>query len=76
MTEREILIEAMKTRGFTQQMLAEAAGFKRQSNIGELLRSKSMRTDNFVKLLDALGFDVIVKGRNSNQNENVWKVDK
>ena len=76
MTEREILIEAMKTRGFTQQMLADAIGVRRQSNISELLRSKSMRTGNFVKLLDALGFDVIVKDRNSNESEKVWKVDK
>ncbi len=29
MTEREILIEAMKTRGFTQQMLADAIGVRR-----------------------------------------------
>lgn len=76
MTEREILIEAMKTRGFTQQMLADAIGVRRQSNISEFLRSKSMRTINFVKLLDALDFDVIVKDRNSRKNENVWKVDK
>jgi hypothetical protein len=39
-----------------------------------MLRSRSLRVDNFVKLLNAMGFDVIVKDRNSSNRENVWKV--
>ena len=74
MTEKEILVEAMKVRGYTQKMLAEAAGLKRQTNVSEMLRSKSLRVDNFVKLLNAMGFEVIVKDKNSQNKENVWSV--
>jgi len=74
MTEKEILVEAMKARGYTQKMLAEAAGLKRQTNVSEMLRSKSLRVDNFVKLLNAMGFEVIVKDKNSQNKENVWSV--
>lgn len=74
MTEKDILLEAMEVRGFTQKMLAESAGLARQSNVSEMLRSKSLRVDNFVKLLNAMGFDLIVKDRNSRNSENLWKV--
>lgn len=73
--EKDIIREAMTARGFNQTMLAEAANLKRQSNVSEMLRSKSLRVDNFVKLLGAMGFDVIVKDRNSGNRENVWKVE-
>ena len=75
MTEKEILVNAMKVRGYTQTMLAQAAGYARQSNVSELLRGKSIRVDNFVKLLNAMGFDVVVKDRNGQNRENVWKVE-
>ena len=74
MTEKEILVEAMKVRGFTQKMLAESSGLARQSNVSEMLRSKSLCVGNFVKLLNSMGFDVIVKDRNSRSSENTWKV--
>lgn len=74
MNEKEILSNAMKARGYTQTMLAEAAGLKRQSNVSEMLRGRSLRVDNFVKLLNAMGFDLVVKDRNSGNKENVWKV--
>lgn len=74
MTEKEIVRAAMNIRGFNQTMLAEKANFKRQSNVSEMLRSKNLRVDNLVRLLDAMGFDLIVKDRNGSNRENVWKV--
>lgn len=74
MNEKEIIKTAMSARGYNQTMLASAAGLKRQSNVSEMLRGKSLRVDNFVKLLDAMGFDVVVKDRNSANRENIWKV--
>ena len=74
MNEKDIIRAAMAARGYTQTMLASAAGLKRQTNVSEMLRSRSLRVDNFVKLLNAMGFDVIVKDRNSSNRENVWKV--
>lgn len=75
MNEKDVIRAAMDARGFNQAMLAEKAGLKRQSNVSEMLRGKSMRVDNFVKLLDAMGFDVIVKDRNGKNHGNQWSVE-
>ena len=64
----------MKARGYNQAMLAGLCGMKRQSNVSELLRGKSMVVSNFLKVLNAMGFDVIIKDRNSSNKENVWKL--
>jgi len=74
MNEKDIIRAAMNVRGYNQTMLAEQAGLKRQTNVSEMLRSRSIRVDNFVKLLGAMGFEVIVKDKNSANKENVWKV--
>lgn len=75
MTEKEIIRAAMGARGINQTMLADMAGLKRQSNVSEMLRGKSMRVDSMVLLLNAMGFDVIVKDRNGSNRENVWKLE-
>lgn len=75
MNEKEVVKAAMAARGYNQAMLADAAGLKRQSNVSEMLRGKSLRVDSFVKLMNAMGFDVIVKDRNGKNSENQWKVD-
>ena len=61
----------MQDKGYTQTSLAEKAGMKRQSNVSEILRSQSMRTDNFVRLLDALECDLVVQDRES---DSEWVV--
>ena len=76
MTEKAAIRAAIEARGINQTILAEMAGLKRQSNVSELLRGRSMRVDNFVMLLDAMGFDVIVKDRNPANKENCWKIEK
>ena len=72
MNEKEALRLAMKARGLNQTVLAEMAGLKRQSNVSEMLRSSSMRVDNLVKLLDAMGFEVVIRDKNKANRENVW----
>lgn len=76
MNEKDTVRAAMAARGVNQTMLAEMAGLKRQSNVSEMLRGRSMRVDNLVLLLDALGFDLIVKDRNSSNRENTWKITR
>lgn len=61
MKAKDIIYKAMNTRNYTQSTLADVAGFKRVSNVSEILRSQNMRIDNFVKLLNAMGYDVIVE---------------
>lgn len=75
MDEKEIIKAAMLARGYNQEMVAKKVGYKRQSNISEILRSSHMRMDNFFKILDALDFDIIVKDRNGKNSDNVWKVE-
>lgn len=74
MTTKEIIVEAMKRRGFNQAHLASAAGLKRQSNVSEMLRSSSMRVDNFCKLLATMGYEIVV--RDIQTTEIVWNVEK
>ena len=71
MTEKEIIRKAMSVRGFNQTILANKANLKRQSNVSEMLRSKNLRVDNLVRLLDTMEFDVVVKDRNGS---DVWKI--
>jgi transcriptional regulator with XRE-family HTH domain len=75
MNEKQIVREAMKVRGLTQAMLADAAGMKGQSNVSEILRGQTLKTQTLVRLLDAMGFDLIIKDRNGSNRENVWKVE-
>jgi transcriptional regulator with XRE-family HTH domain len=75
MNEKQIVREAMKVRGLTQAMLADAAGMKNQSNVSEILRGQTLKTQTLVRLLDAMGFDLIIKDRNGSNRENVWKVE-
>jgi nitrogen regulatory protein PII len=74
MNEKEIIKDAMKERGYNQKMLAEVAGLKRQTNVSEMLRGQSMQVKNFVKLLNAMQYDVVIKDRNS-ANKKTWVID-
>ncbi len=65
MTEKNIIRAAMKARNINQTILAKDAGYSRQTNVSELLRSQSLRVCAFVRLLNAMNFDVIVVDRNT-----------
>ena len=49
------------------------AQLKRASNVSEMFRSSNIRIDNFVRLLNAMGYEVIVKDRTAGSKES-WKV--
>lgn len=75
MKASEIVISAMKVRGYNQTILAKEAGLKRQTNVSEMLRSKSMRVDNFLLLLNSMDFDIVVVDRNKTNNNPIkWVV--
>lgn len=70
----EIIKEAIKQRGFTQKMAADMAGYSGQSSLAELIRKGNrMWLENFVKVLDSMGYEVVVKDKNS-ANKTTWKV--
>lgn len=70
MTGTEIVREIMDDRRYTQQKLSELAGYKRQTNVSELLRSNNMRIDHFVRMIEAMDCEVIVKSKKAAVCEN------
>ena len=76
MTIKNVIKVAQKTVGWTQTTLAEACGYESQAAIGMALsRKNGMRVDVFVKMLNAMGYDVVVQSKNPNMNKNKWVLD-
>ena len=71
MTEREVMRDVMKVRGWSQQKLAEEAGFKSQSNITAILNAntKGVRMDTFLRVLDAMGCELVVRDKMGTKKE-------
>ena len=64
MKEKDMIRKLMAEHEITQGELAKKAGYKRQSNItGILGRYQSMRVDILVKLLNAMGYRLMVVTR-------------
>jgi len=74
LNDKMIMRDAMKNRSFTQSMLASQLGVSQQS-IANTLGVMKCNTSliNFVKILDILGYDVVVKDRNGKSGNN-WVV--
>lgn len=74
MNDKDIIREALHVRSYTQEFLAQKAGYAGQAGIGRLLIAKNgMRIDNFVKLLNAMDFEVVVRSKTKSGEE--WKVE-
>lgn len=74
MTEKDIIREAMKSIGWTQDTLAEQMGYKTQSAVANRLSGASMRVDTFVKFLEVMGYEVVVRSKSPQVNKNKWVV--
>ena len=62
MKSSDIVRAKMKDAGITQKELADKLGYKTQSCIGDALaRKNGVRIDVFVKMMNALGYEVIVR---------------
>lgn len=62
MKSNEVVRAAMESGGITQAELAAKVGYKTQSGIGNALsRENGMRMDVFVKMMNAMGYDVVVR---------------
>lgn len=60
MTGKEAIRYAMSEKRMTQQQTAEKAGYTRQSNVAEVLRSDNARVDSMIRILNACGYDVVM----------------
>ena len=76
-----IIKEAMKICGWSQKTLAEKVGYINEKGEGvqtsvsnRINNNNQMRLSIFVKFLDAMGYEGIVKSKNPNSNKNEWKV--
>lgn len=54
----EVLRAAMKATGNTQNSLAKKSGKKKQGDISRILSSGNIKADDFVLLMDAMGYKV------------------
>ena len=63
-TAGEIARETLIAAGISQKKLADKMGLKSQQALFSMLNAKNgMRVDNFVKIMDTLGFEVIVRNK-------------
>lgn len=75
MKPQEILSTAMKSEKVTQQAMADAMGLKSPQAIGNILyRENSVRVNSFVKMLNLMGYEVVVRKAGIGEREE-WKVD-
>ena len=73
MTGRQIIRKAMYARNYTQAVLAEKTGYSGQSSVHHVLYSRNrLRLDIFLKVLEAMDFEVIVRSKTESGEE--WKV--
>ena len=62
MKSNEVVRAVMSADGITQMELANKLGYKTQSGVGNALsRENGMRVDVFIKMMNAMGYDVVVR---------------
>lgn len=60
--------EALEASPISQKKLADKMGLKTQQAVFNMLKAKNgMRVDNFVKMMNVLGYDVVVRNRVSDE---------
>ena len=76
MTEKDIIREAMKRRGWNQTELAQKAGFAKQSNVTGLLNNNKngIRMDKFFRLCRGLGLRIVIQDE-YDKNAPAWVLD-
>lgn len=64
MTDKEIVKAIMEMRGFSGKSLSEKIGFMTPSGVTERLRGqRAMRCDTFLKLIEAMDCEVVVRSK-------------
>ena len=60
--------EIMEALGISQKKLAVKMGLKSQQAAASMLYAKNgMRVDNFIKMMDVLGYEVVIRNRVSDE---------
>lgn len=73
MNIENIIREIITKKGYTQKSLANKLGYEHASGVSEKLRRKGgMRLDTFVKILNAMECEVVIR---SKTNRDEWSVN-
>ncbi len=73
MTASELIKAVMKEKGYSNQKLASDMGYNTASYVSEKLRRKNgLRVDWFVKMLNEMNCEIIV--RDTIGNKNQWEL--
>lgn len=70
MTAKDIINSIMKQSGFTQSQMAALIGLKNQSGFSMALNRADLKVGFFVKVLNAMGYEVVVKKRERGRKES------
>lgn len=63
-TASKLAYNIWNASGVSQKKLAEKMGLKTQQSVFNMLNAKNgMRVDNFVRMMNVLGYDVVVRNR-------------
>ena len=74
MNGKKTVVEIMKARGFTLELLSKKLGYKTASGVSERLRgTQDMRVDTLVKFLEQMDCELIIRSTTKDKLE--WKVD-
>ena len=74
MKPNEIIRDVMKLRGFSNQSLATKLGKSTASAVStKLSREKGMRIDTFLKMIEAMDCELVVKSKLA--DKTTWKVN-
>lgn len=77
MTSKEIVKNIMSKNGMSQEKLAIECGMKRQSNVtGVLNRYSSMRVDILEKMINAMGYELVIRPIDGADEEYVVHEEK
>ena len=76
-TATQAAIDIWKDSGLSQKKLAEKMELKSQQAAFNMLKAKNgMRADNFVKMMNILGYDVVIRNKvNDEEIEIIPKAD-
>jgi transcriptional regulator with XRE-family HTH domain len=62
--------DALTASGVSQAKLAAKMGLKSQQALFSMLNAKNgMRVDNFVKIMDTLGYDVVIRNKVTDEEQ-------
>lgn len=77
MVAKDIVKDIMKNKEISQSKLAALAGFNSQSNVtGILNRGTTMKVTNFVQMLSAMEYKIVVVPNDFQVPEDGYTVDE